>query len=184
MKINKSVLKNLPRADSKDEEMRQMDYVHDILAGRTKEDSLRINFPTLHKLAIERANGNKNLISANIKKQIHFLEKRVSVKEMYAIAHKHSWTNFLAKKHKLYENLYVMATDEENSVKDRISSSKTLLEYMPKFEEDKTLVIEVKDGKEEFVQRLRDMQLALFKQANDKELLADAIEAEVDDGDE
>jgi hypothetical protein len=53
---------------------------------------------------------------------------------------------------------------------------------MPKFEEDKTIVIEVKDGKAEFLQGLREMQIALHKQANkdvievDSTDVTDAIE--------
>jgi hypothetical protein len=176
MKIANHVLKKLPKVVGNDEEMRQMEYVHSVLGGKEKPDALKEHFPELHELALERANGNAKVVNANIKSQITNLERKGTVKKMYELAHKHAWTNFLDKKHKLYENLYTMATDKENSVRDRVSSSKTLLDHMPKFEEDTTIVVEVKDGKAEFVDRLRDMQLALHKQAN-----KDVIEGELDE---
>lgn len=177
MKIANHVLKKLPKVVGSEDEMNQMEYVHSVLGGKTKVEALKIHFPELHKLAIERANGNSKMINANIKSQISNLERKNAIKKMYEVAHKHAWTNFLDKKHKLYENLYGMAMDEENSVRDRISSSKTLLDHMPKFEEDKTIIIEHKDGKAEFIEGLRAMQIALHNEAN-----KDAIDVEVDDG--
>ena len=176
MQITKKVLKSLPKVAGNDEEMTQMEYVHTVLGGSSKPDALKEHFPELHQLAIDRANGNDKVINANIKSQINTLERRVTVKKMYEIAHKHAWTNFLDKKHKLYENLYNMAMDDGNSVRDRQSCSKTLLDHMPKFEEDKTLVIEVKDGKAEFGEKLRNMQILLHKQAN-----KDVIDVEAED---
>lgn len=179
MKISKHVLKKLPKVVGKEEEMEQMEYVHSVLGGMTKEDALKEHFPEKYKLAVERAGGTQKMINANVKSQITLLERKNTVKQMYEIAHKHAWTNFLDKKHKLYENLYGMAMDEDVSVRDRISSSKTLLDHMPKFEEDKTITVEVKDGKQEFVDKLREMQIALHKQAN-----KDVIDVTIEDKDE
>ena len=176
MNITKKVLKSLPKVAGKEEEMLQMEYVHSVLGGKTKEEALMEHFPELYAEAIENANGSEKLKLGNVKRKINYIERKNTVKQMYALAHKHAWTNFLDKKHKLYENLYEMAMDDMNSVRDRISSSKTLLDHMPKFEEDKTITVEVKDSRQDFVDRLRDMQLALHKQAN-----KDVIE--IDEGD-
>ena len=176
MNITNSVLKKLPKVVGKDDEMKQMEYVHSVLGGMDKKDALMQHFPDLYDIAITRAKGNQKVVMANIKSQINILERKNTVKQMYALAHKHAWTNFLDKKHKLYENLYEMAMDEDNSVRDRTATSKVLLDHMPKFEEDKTIVVEIKDGKQEFTDKLREMQLALHKQAN-KEVI------EIDDED-
>ena len=166
MNITKKVLKSLPKVVGKENEMLQMEYVHSVLGGKTKKSALAEHFPELYDEAIASAKGNEKLVEARIKRQINLIERKNTVKQMYALAHKHAWTNFLDKKHKLYENLYDMAMDEDNSVRDRTSCSKVLLDHMPKFEEDKTITVEVKDGKAEFIDRLRDMQIALHKQAN------------------
>ncbi len=173
--IDKGTLKTLPKVIG-DEAESQMEYVQSVLAGKEKDVALKAHFPELHALAIERSAGNEQVVKANITAQINKLERKAAVKKMYEVAHKHAWTNFVVKKHKLYENLYKMAMDEDNSVRDRQSCTKTMLDHMPKFEEDKTLVVEVKDGKEEFLKGLREMQLSLHKQAN-KEL----IDVEVDE---
>ena len=178
MKLNKSQLKKLPSITGKDAD-RQMDYVHSVLSGMEKEDALKKHFPELHELALERANGNDRVVKANITSQINLLERKNAVKKMYEVAHKNAWTNFVAKKHKLYENLYKMAFDEGNSVRDRHSCTKTLLEHMPKFEEDKTITVEVKDNRQDFIDGLREMQIALHKQAN-----KDVIDVEAEESDD
>ena len=181
--LTKSQLKDLPKVVGDDAE-RQMEYVQSVLAGTDKHEALKQHFPDLYDLAIKRSAGNQQVVKANITSQINNLERRSVVKKMYEVAHKHAWTNFVAKKHKLYENLYSMSIDENNSVRDRITSTKVLLDHMPKFEEDKTIVVEVKDGKAEFLQGLREMQIALHKQANkdvievDATDVTDAIEVE------
>lgn len=167
--LTKSELAKLPKVVG-DESERQMEYVQAILGGTEKPEALKQYFPELYELAIERANGNPNVINANVTAQINKLERRSVVRKMYEVAHKNAWTNFVAKKHKLYNNLFSMSTDEDVSVRDRISATKVLLDHMPKFEEDKTIVVEVKDGKREFIEELRKMQIALFKQANNEDV--------------
>ncbi len=173
--LDKGTLKKLPKIVG-DEAEQQMEYVQAVLGGKEKDVALKAHFPELHALAIERSAGNDQVVKANITAQINKLERKSAVKKMYEVAHKHTWTYFVVKKHKLYENLYKMATDEDVSVRDRISSTKVMLDHMPKFEEDKTLIVEVKDGKEEFLEGLRKMQIALHKQAN-----KEVIDVEVED---
>ena len=175
MRLNKAQLKKLPKITGQDAD-RQMDYVHSVLSGKEKFDALKEHFPEMYELAVERANGNERVLKANITSQVNILERKNNVKKMYEVAHKNAWTNFVAKKHKLYENLYGMAMDENNSVRDRASCSKTLLDHMPKFEEDKTITVEVKDNRQDFIAGLRDMQIALHKQAN-----KEAIDVEIDE---
>ena len=88
---------------------RQMEYVQSVLKGVEKPEALKTHFPELYELALERAKGNDRVVKANITSQINTLERKAGVKKMYEVAHKHAWTNFVAKKHKLYENLYDMA---------------------------------------------------------------------------
>lgn len=178
MRLTKDELKKLPKVVG-DEATQQMEYVQAILGGMEKPDALKEFFPELYELAIERANGNPNVVNANVTAQINKLERKNAVKKMYEVAHKHAWTNFVAKKHKLYENLYKMSVDEDNSVRDRISSTKVLLDHMPKFEEDKTLPPEQKDDKLEFLKVLRDMQINLHKQANKS--IEEVIDVEAED---
>ena len=177
MRLTKSELKKLPKITGENAD-RQMEYVQDVLRGTEKPEALKTHFPELYDLALERAKGNERVVKANITSQINTLERKAGVKKMYEVAHKHAWTNFVAKKHKLYENLYKMATDEDVSVRDRISSTKVMLDHMPKFEEDKTLVVEVKDGKQEFLDGLRKMQIELHKQANKDVIDVDAEESD------
>jgi hypothetical protein len=177
--LTKSELAKLPKVVG-DESERQMEYVQAILGGTEKPEALKQYFPELYELAIERANGNPNVINANVTAQINKLERRSVVKKMYEVAHKSAWTNFVAKKHKLYNNLFSMATNEDNSVRDRASCTKILLDHMPRFEEDKSIADEVRDGKREFIGELRKMQIALHKQANKDVIEIDAIEVEDD----
>ena len=176
MVLSKDALRKLPKVVGTEAE-NQMEYVQAVLGGKEKPIALRIYFPELYALAIKKAGNKNSLIPNYVNAQVSWLERKAAVKRMYEVAHKHAWTNFVVKKHKLYENLYEMAMDEDNSVRDRQSCSKTLLDHMPKFEEDKTIVLEVKDNKDEFVKNLRSMQLALLSQAN-----KDVIEVELDDG--
>lgn len=178
--LTKDELSKLPKVVG-DEATQQMEYVQAVLGGMEKHDALKEYFPDKYDLAIKRANGNERVVKANITSQINLLERKSTVKKMYEVAHKNAWTNFVAKKHKLYENLYKMSVDENNSVRDRISSTKVLLDHMPKFEEDKTIVVEVKDGKAEFVESLRQMQIELHKQANKNIEEVIDVEAEEED---
>ena len=176
--LTKKELKSLPKALG-DEGERQMQYVQAVLSGKPKENAFIEFFPEVYADVLERAEGNKdNVRNAMIKQAINRLENRNAVKKMYEVAHKNQWTNFVAKKHVLYENLFTMSVDENNSVRDRIASTKVLLDHMPKFEEDKTIVVEVKDEKAEFIKELRAMQIALYKEAN-----KDAIDVEIEDSD-
>ena len=99
-------------------------------------------------------------------------------KELYEQSHKNWWIAFLEKKHKLYENLYGLALNEDVIPRDRIAASKVMLEHMPQFQEDINVKVEVKQSKEDFVENLRAMQIALHKQAN-----SEIPEAEVVEGD-
>ena len=181
MKITKHVLKKLPKVVGDEERMQQMEYVHSVIGGKDKFDAFKTHFPDDYKKAVDDAGGKDNLIKAKVRSAIGTLERKVSVKQMYELAHKHAWTEFLAKKHRLYENLYGMAMDEENSVRDRIASSKTLLDHMPKFEEDKTIKVEINDGKKTFMEELRAMQIELHKQANKN--IEEVIDVEAEDND-
>ena len=176
MRLTKAALKGLPKVIGEEAD-NQMEYVQSVLKGMEKRDALKLHFPDLYQLAIDRANGNDRMINANITSQIGTLERKNTVKKMYEVAHKGAWTNFVAKKFKLYENLNDMAVDDENSVRDRISATKVLLDHMPKFEEDKTIEIVVKDNANEFVENLRKMQVELEKQSK-----VAVIDVEVEDG--
>ena len=177
MHISKHVLKKLPKIEDPETSV-YMDYVQGVLGGTPKGEVLKEVFPEEYEKAIERAGGNPKVIGANIKKAINGIERRKAVKEMFTIAQKHAWVTFLEKKNKLYENLYTMALNEDNLVRDRINSSKVMLEHMPSFQEDINVRVEVKQSKEDFVTNLRNMQLQLFRLANNKEDL-DAMEAEI-----
>ena len=177
--LTKEQLKGLPKIVG-DDAQRQMDYVLSVLDGREKIDALREHFPDLYTLAIERANGNQSIVKANITSQVNWLERKSAVKKMYAVASKHEWTNFVAKKMKKFKQLDEISDDEDNSMRDRLSAIKTYLDHMPKFEEDKTLVVEVKDNKDDFVKSLKSMQKMLLEQSKKTE--AEIIDVEEVDG--
>ena len=179
MRISKHVLKSLPKVVGKDAEMQQMEYVHSVLGGDSKAEALKLHFPDIYDLAMERSVNNPKTREGHIKTAIAVLERKNTVKQMYALAHKHAWTNFLVKKVKLLDNLYDMAMDDNNSVKERTSSSNTWLSHMPKFEEDKTIVVELKDGKKNFVDRLHAMKLSLHRTANE-ELDENVIDVDIE----
>ena len=176
MKISNALLKKLPKTTGHDETAMQMEYVKSVLAGKSKNEAFREHFPDKYDEAIDKANGDKKFTQTCISLAISRMDNRSAVKQMYALANKHQWTNFLVKKNIIMNNSFDMATNEDNSIRDRISASKLWLENVPKFEEDKTIVVEVKDGKQEFIDKLREMQIALHKQAN-----KDAIDTEVID---
>ena len=176
MRITKAVEKKLPNVAKNPDDMVYMDYVTDVIGGMEKSVALKKWFPELYKLAKGRAKGNPDVLDANVSSQIGTLERKVIVRKMYESARKTAWTHFLAKKHKLYENTYSMALDEELSVKERLSATKLLFEHMPKFEEDKTLVVEVKDNKNEFLEGLQAMKRALHKEANSEITEAEVID--------
>ena len=176
MHIDKKVLKGLAKVAEDPEKKLYAEYVMLVLAGEKKSQALKAIFPERYNSAVERANGNQMVVNANVTKAVRHLERGKLVQELYAQSHKHWWIEFIGKKHKLYENLYGMALDEGVIPRDRIAASKVMLEHMPAFQEDIKVVHEVKEDKAAFVNKLREMQLALHKQANAEEIEAVIVE--------
>lgn len=176
MHIDKHIAKKLPKVVENEEDKKYAEYVLDVLSGMKKGEALKTHFPEKYRVAIERADGNTKLHASNIKKQINQVERTKVCKKLYEEAHKNWWILFLEKKHKLYENLYGIALDDGVIPRDRIAASKVMLEHMPEFQEDINVKVEVKDNKQEFVNKLRDMQLALHKTANSDIEDAEVIE--------
>lgn len=166
MMIEKHVQKKLQKVVEDPEKGKYAEYVLLVLGGKKKGEALQEVFPERHAKAIERAAGNTKVHGANIKKEISQVERTKVCKELYEQAHKTWWIQFLEKKNKLYENLYDMALDTGIHARDRVSATKTMLEHMPSFKEDINIKVEVKQSKEDFVSQLREMQIALHKQAN------------------
>ena len=166
MMIEKHVQKKLTKVVEDPEKGKYAEYVLLVLGGMKKGEALREIFPERHAKAIERASGNTSLHASNIKKEIQHIERTNVCKELYEQAHKTWWIQFLEKKHRLYENLYDIALDKGVIARDRVSASKVMLEHMPTFKEDINVKVEVKQSREDFVQQLREMQIALHKQAN------------------
>ena len=178
MMIEKHVQKQLTKVVEDPEKGKYAEYVLMVLGGSKKGDALKEVFPDRHQRAIERAAGNPKVIGANVKKEINHIERTKICKQLFEQSHKTWWIQFLDKKHKLYENLYGLAIDDSVIPRDRIAASKVMLEHMPSFQEDINVKVEVKQSKEDFVANLRNMQLQLFRQANNKEDL-DTMEAEI-----
>jgi len=175
--IEKHVQKQLAKVVDDPEKGKYAEYVLLVLGGSKKGDALKEVFPDRHARALERAGGNTRVVGANIRKEIMQIERTKICKQLFEQSHKTWWIQFLDKKHKLYENLYGMAIDDNVIPRDRIAASKVMLEHMPQFQEDINVKVEVKQTKEDFVGQLREMQLALHKQANSQ-----IEEAEVIDG--
>jgi len=175
MHIDKHIVKKLPKLVEKEEDKVYADYVLDVLSGTKKGDALKAHFPERYKRAIERADGNTRVHGANIQKEIRGIERKGLVKKLYEEAHKNWWILFLEKKHKLYENLFDLAIDEDVIPRDRIAASKVMLEHMPTFQEDINVKVEVKQSKEDFVMQLKDMQKKLQKTA----IQEDVIDVEI-----
>jgi hypothetical protein len=164
--IEKHVQKQLSKVVADPEKGKYAEYVLLVLGGKKKGEALQEVFPERYQRAIENANGNTRLHSSNITKEIRYIERSNICKELYEQAHKTWWIQFLEKKNKIYENLYSMALDEGINPRERVSASKVMLEHMPSFQEDIKVQVEVKQTKEDFVSQLREMQIALHKQAN------------------
>lgn len=179
MHIDKHIAKKLPKIVKSEDEKVYADYVLDVLSGTKKGDALKEHFPERYKRAIERADGNTKVYGANIKKEINHIERTKIVKKLYEEAHKNWWILFLEKKHRLYENLFDMAVDEDVIPRDRIAASKVMLEHMPTFQEDINVKVEVKQSKEDFVNQLKDMQRKLQTTAVSSVGEQDIIEAEI-----
>ena len=166
MMIEKHVQKQLSKVVEDPEKGRYAEYVLLVLGGKKKGEALQEVFPDRYARAIEKASGNTRLHASNIKKEIMQVERTKVCKELYAQSHKTWWIQFLEKKNRLYENLYNMALDEGINPRERVAASKVMLEHMPSFQEDIKVQVEVKQTKEDFVNQLREMQIALHKQAN------------------
>ena len=166
MMIEKHVRKELSRVVEDPDKGRYAEYVLLVLGGKKKGEALQQVFPERHARAVERTGGNPKVLGANIKKEIRYIESTKICKELYEQSHKTWWIQFLEKKNKLYENLYDIALNEGIIPRDRIAASKVMLEHMPSFKEDINVKVEVKQSKEDFVSQLREMQIALHKQAN------------------
>lgn len=165
MHIDKHIAKKLPKIVENDEQKVYAEYVLDVLSGSKKGEALKEHFPDRYQRAIDRAEGNTRLHASNIKKEINHIERTKIVKKLYEEAHKNWWILFLEKKHKLYENLYGLALDEDVIPRDRIAASKVMLEHMPTFQEDINVKVEVKQTKEDFVMQLKEMQRKLHHTA-------------------
>lgn len=173
--IEKHVQKKLSKVVEDPEKGKYAEYVLLVLGGSKKGEALKQVFPDRHKKALERATGNDRLFAAEVKKEINYIERNKVCKELYEQAHKTWWIQFLEKKNKLYENLYDIALDTRIHARERVAASKVMLEHMPSFKEDINVKVEVKQSKEDFVAQLREMQLALHKQAN-----SEVIDVQVD----
>ncbi len=79
--LDKGTLKKLPKVVG-DEAEKQMEYVQSVLGGKEKHVALKLHFPELHELALERANGNDRVVNANVTAQINKLERKSAVKKM------------------------------------------------------------------------------------------------------
>lgn len=178
MHIQKHILKDLSKIAEDPEKQAYADYVMMVLGGSKKSEALKACFPDRYDLAVERADGNQNVINANVTKQVRQLERTKIVAELFEKSHKTWWIEFLEKKHKIYENLYGLAMDEGVIPRDRIAASKVMLEHMPVFNENKQFVDEVKETAQDFVSKLKDMQRKLYQTANNTEKI-EAIEAEI-----
>lgn len=168
MHIEKHVQKKLTKIVEDPEKGKYAEYVLLVLGGTKKGEALGQVFPERHAKAIARASGNTQLHGAELKKEIRHIERSKVCKELYEQSHKTWWIQFLEKKNKLYENLYGLALDDGVIPRDRIAASKVMLEHMPSFQEDINVKVEVKQSKADFVGQLREMQLALHKQAQEK----------------
>jgi hypothetical protein len=175
MMIEKHVQKKLSKVVEDPEKGKYAEYVLLVLGGSRKGEALKQVFPERHMKAIQRASGNTQLHAAELTKEIRHVERSKICKELYEQSHKTWWIQFLEKKNRLYENLYDMALDKAINPRERVSASKVMLEHMPSFQEDINIKVEVKQSKEDFVSQLREMQIALHKQAN-----KDAIDVELE----
>lgn len=165
MNITKKVSRSLSKVVDDPEKGKYAEYVLLVLEGMPKGEALKEVFPERYQKALDDTTGNGRIRGANITKQIRYIERSSICKELYEQAHKTWWISFLEKKNKLYENLYNMAMDEDINARERISSSKVMLEHMPSFKEDINIKVEVKQTKEDFVLQLKEMQNSLAKQA-------------------
>ena len=166
MLIEKHIQRQLSKVVEDPAKGKYAEYVMLVLGGKKKGEALKEVFPERHARAMERASGNPNVVGANIRKEIRHVESTKICKELYEQSHKTWWIQFLEKKNKLYENLYDMALDKGINPRERVAASKVMLEHMPSFKEDINVKVEVKQSKEDFVSQLREMQIALHKQAN------------------
>jgi len=166
MMIEKHVQKQLSKIVDDPEKGKYAEYVLLVLGGSKKGEALKEVFPCRYKRAMDRAGGNGRVVGANIRKETMQIERTKVCKQLFEQSHKTWWIQFLEKKHNLYENLYGLALDEDVVPRDRIAASKVMLEYMPTFQEDINIKVEVKQSKDDFVANLREMQLQLHKQAN------------------
>jgi hypothetical protein len=161
-------MKDLQKISEDPEKQVYADYVLMVLSGTKKSEALKACFPERYDAAVERAAGNQQVVNANVTKAVRQLERAQVVQELYEKSHKTWWIEFLEKKHRIYENLYSLALDENVNARERVSASKVMLEHMPTFQEDIHVKVEVKQTKEDFVEKLREMQLKLHNQANKK----------------
>ena len=178
MNIDKHVQKKLTKVMEDPDKKKYAEYVLLVLGGSPKGKAIKEVWPDRYQRAIDRANGNNNLIPANIRKEVTYIERTKICQELYEQSHKSWWINFLEKKNKLYENLYDMALDTDINPRERVSASKVMLEHMPSFQEDINVKVEIKQSKEDFVTQLKDMQRKLQKTAVEDMVVIEVTDVE------
>lgn len=175
MGITKEELKSLPKSPMDNESKQQiLDYVNMVMEGSSRTNALKTVYPERYERAIERAGGNKAVIAANVKKEFNQVERSKYAQQLFTSAEKHWWMKFLTKKQKLYDKLYKIALDDDETTKNQISAAKVLLTCLPSAPREDKLEITHKVQADEFKAMLLDKKKQLYSAAND------VIDVEVD----
>ena len=152
------------------------EYVQMVMNRVNKKEIIKIVFPERYERAVERASGKQSVIDANLTKEVNQIDRSVYVQELYASANKHWWITFLDKKQDLYENLYNISMDTGEETRDRISASRTLLQFLPEAPREDKLEITHKVQGEDFKSKLLEMKRELHSAANNSAIDVDVID--------
>jgi len=177
MKIENHIIRKLDKIVGDEDKMKVAEYIQLVLGRKSKPLAYSIVYPKEYKKAIQDASGNKRVIDANITKAVNKLERSKVCRELYAVAHKHFYIQFISKKLDCYETLYEMGNNEENSVRDRTNAIKVLLDKLPQQTEQIDVNVTVDTKELTFEEKLKAMQSKLLSQSKVKD--EDIIEVEV-----
>jgi hypothetical protein len=161
MHVDKMTLKKLSKVSLDEDRDRYRQYVELIFKGETKIDAMKEVFPDRYLKVKDKGN-------MAIGREVGLLERNNIVQDMYAVVHKTWWKDFIVKKQDMFSNLYDLAMDKENSPRDRINASKTLLQHIPEAPTEIN-INSVVEHKISFEDKLKNMQRQLYKAANNIE---------------
>lgn len=154
-----------------------VEYVGLVYSGVDKVEAFRQVFPDKCKKIEDKAQKDRRDKVATLRYHIGIYERGKYVSSLYEVGAKNYFVEFVDKKTNLLNEVYDVAMDKEENMRNRLNASKIFLSSIPEAPKEVTVKHEV-DVKNDFNKKLEERQRALYSIANNE---TDILDAEIDE---